>query len=506
MPFMPFNILGIWFRGLLSIAILAGGIYLLKRWYDESYVVEAPAPAVANEAPNRVAPPGDPRSKEEQARMESKLKAASGPRVFRFEPGWNEPTGLLAGAIALLTWATLGRWIGQGLFLLTHRPGSDTSTGPEPEPEPELEPGRGEGASRGLDTALTPVEGEANRPSKKIRREQGRRARAASVGSSRLAPTDLAASLPTEPDEDPKSDRTGEVHTINRPDGSVLRVECYGPVDAPPIVFTHGWGANSAEWFYQKKHLADRFRLILWDEPGLGLSKKPDTNDYSMENLAADLVAVIGLAKGRPVVLVGHSIGGMITLDLCKAFPEELKARVAGIVLAHTSYTNPVRTTQGAWFYTAIEKPVLIPMMYVTIALWPLFWAMTWMSYLNGSLRRSTHKSSFSGNETRGQLEFVTNFSPLGRPDVLARGMLGMIAYDATATLSRIKVPTLVFVGDEDTTTLPEAGAFIAKSVPKGRLVTLSPAKHMGLLEHHDRFDRNLAEFAASCQSSVIAG
>jgi hypothetical protein len=35
MPLMPFQILGIWFRGLLSIAILAGGIYLLQRWYDE---------------------------------------------------------------------------------------------------------------------------------------------------------------------------------------------------------------------------------------------------------------------------------------------------------------------------------------------------------------------------------------------------------------------------------------------------------------------------------------
>ena len=40
MFFMPFNILGMWFRGLLSVAILAGGIYLLYRWYDDSYVVE----------------------------------------------------------------------------------------------------------------------------------------------------------------------------------------------------------------------------------------------------------------------------------------------------------------------------------------------------------------------------------------------------------------------------------------------------------------------------------
>jgi pimeloyl-ACP methyl ester carboxylesterase len=128
------------------------------------------------------------------------------------------------------------------------------------------------------------------------------------------------------------------------------------------------------------------------------------------------------------------------------------------------------------------------------------------MSYLNGSMERSTHTGSFSGDETRGQLDFVTNFAPLGRPDVLARGMLGMIAYDATNVLERINVPTLVFVGDQDTTTKPEAGEFIARNVPRAELVTLSPARHMGLIEHHERFDRHLAEFAAACQVSLIAG
>ena len=121
--------------------------------------------------------------------------------------------------------------------------------------------------------------------------------------------------------DEPREDRTGEVHRIRRPDGSELRVECYGPADAPPIVLTHGWGCNSTEWFYPKKHLADRFRLIVWDEPGLGLSKKPDNNDYRLENLAADLEAVLAFAGDRPAVLVGHSIGGMITLTFCKALP-----------------------------------------------------------------------------------------------------------------------------------------------------------------------------------------
>ena len=468
MPFLPFNILGIWFRGLLSIAILAGGIYLLKSWYDDSHVVEVAAPAVepVTPGPGDVASGGRPRDRSPEA-------AGAGRRVFRFEPGWNRGTAMLVGGIALLAWATVGRWIGQGFFMLTLRPGS----GPSPSPK--------SGRSGAIGT-----KGE----SKKARREKARRQKVVAA----------RATIAPESDEDPRPDRTGEVHTIRRPDGSELRVECYGPADAPPIIFTHGWGANGTEWFYQKQHLTDRFRLIVWDEPGLGLSKKPDNNDYRLENLAADLEAVLAFAGNRPAVLVGHSIGGMITLTFCKVFPEALGSRVAGLVLAHTSYTNPVRTTQMAALYTAIEKPVLIPLMYLTIALWPLAWLMNWMSYLNGSAHRSTHKSSFSGNETRGQLDFVARFMPHGRPDVLARGMLGMIAYDATAALAGINVPTLVVVGDQDTTTKPEAGEFIARHVPGADLATLSPAKHMGLLEHHDRFDRLVREFAATCQAAPV--
>ena len=157
-----------------------------------------------------------------------------------------------------------------------------------------------------------------------------------------------------------------------------------------------------------------------------------------------------------------------------------------------------------ATFYSAIEKPVLIPLLYLTIALWPLAWLMNWMSYFNGSAQRSTHKSSFSGNETRGQLDFVARFMPHGRPDVLARGMLGMIAYDATSALAQINVPTLVVVGDQDTTTLPEAGEFIAGHIPRAELVTLTPAKHMGLIEHHERFDRLVADFAGKCQPVAV--
>jgi pimeloyl-ACP methyl ester carboxylesterase len=297
----------------------------------------------------------------------------------------------------------------------------------------------------------------------------------------------------------PQHIRAGEVHRLQRPDGSELQVECYGPEDGLPIVLTHGWGANSTEWYYLKQQLADRFRLIVWDLPGLGLSKRPDNHDYSLEKLARDLDAVLGLAGDKPALLLGHSIGGMITLTFCRLFPAALSTRVAGLALVHTTYTNPVRTTKGASLYTALERPVIVPLMYLTIWLSPLVWLMNWLSYLNGTAHLSLKLSGFAGTETWDQVEFMARFQPHAPPAVLARGMLGMLRYDATETLRTIDVPTLVVPGDRDATCLPAASARIAKEVAAAQLVPLAPAKHMGLIEHYEQFGALVRDFAFDC-------
>ncbi|HEX2212505.1 MAG TPA: hypothetical protein VHH12_03420, partial [Mycobacterium sp.] len=110
--------------------------------------------------------------------------------------------------------------------------------------------------------------------------------------------------------------------------------------------------------------------------------------------------------------------------------PESLGRRVAGLVLVHTTYTNPVRTTRWAGLLTALQKPVIEPLLHLTIWLSPLVWLMNWLSYLNGSAHRSTRTQSFGGTETWGQLDFAARYMPHASPAVLARGMFGMLAYD----------------------------------------------------------------------------
>ena len=84
-----------------------------------------------------------------------------------------------------------------------------------------------------------------------------------------------------------------------------------------------GWDLDATAWFYEKKHLASAFRLVLWDLPGLGLSSQPHDRAYSIERFAHSLKRLVDVASGNPpVILVGHSIGGMTLLTFCRLFPK----------------------------------------------------------------------------------------------------------------------------------------------------------------------------------------
>ena len=226
------------------------------------------------------------------------------------------------------------------------------------------------------------------------------------------------------------------------------------------LYFSHGIGANSTDWYYAKRLLADRFRLIMWDVTGVGKSGRSPNGDYSLDKMASDLEAVLGLAP-KPVILIGHSMGGMITLNFCKLFPQHLGKEVAGLVLANTTYiTDPVRTTTARRFLTAIQKPILTPLMYIVVGLSPLFWLMTWMSYLNGTSLIPNRIFTFSGHQTKGQVDFMSLLQCLCSQGVMAKQMLGMFKYDATSALPRINVPTLIIAADVDRGCIPEAKCF----------------------------------------------
>jgi pimeloyl-ACP methyl ester carboxylesterase len=56
---------------------------------------------------------------------------------------------------------------------------------------------------------------------------------------------------------------------------------------------THGWSLNLTAWAYLLPFLTDKFRIVVWDLPGLGRSTGPTNKDYSLEKMARDLEAVV---------------------------------------------------------------------------------------------------------------------------------------------------------------------------------------------------------------------
>src|SRR5688572_16655967 len=71
-------------------------------------------------------------------------------------------------------------------------------------------------------------------------------------------------------EDEPKMFETPRRDVLKRPDGSTIHMEHYGNDKGQPIIFVHGWNANSKEWYYQKKFFEKDYRIILVDLPGLG--------------------------------------------------------------------------------------------------------------------------------------------------------------------------------------------------------------------------------------------
>jgi pimeloyl-ACP methyl ester carboxylesterase len=301
--------------------------------------------------------------------------------------------------------------------------------------------------------------------------------------------------------DEPKPIRSDRVQRLTRPDGSEIQVEFYGPDRAPTIILTHGWGPDSTVWYYAKKQLTDQFRVIVWDLPGLGKSKKPKNRNYSLEKFAQDLQAVLSIAGEEPVILLGHSMGAMMLLTFCRLFPEQLGQRVAGLVFVDGTYTNPLKTAILSKLLLALQKPLLEPLLHLAIALSPLLHLASWLSYLNGSTLLTTEISGFTGTETRGQLNFSSLIGIKASPGVLAQGVLAMFRFDETATLPKINIPMLVVVGKSDIATRPFASKHISKEVPQAELRVLSPGGHMALMERNQEFAEVVRVFSNSCLS-----
>ncbi|MFC7660023.1 alpha/beta fold hydrolase [Pseudonocardia benzenivorans] len=125
---------------------------------------------------------------------------------------------------------------------------------------------------------------------------------------------------------------TADADTVGAADGTPLHIEESGPADADvTVVMAHGWTLDSRTWEPVARRLDAHARVLRYDHRGHGRSAPVDPSTMTIDQLADDMAAVVAdRAPTGPLVLAGHSMGGMTIMALAERHPSLVADRVAG--------------------------------------------------------------------------------------------------------------------------------------------------------------------------------
>jgi pimeloyl-ACP methyl ester carboxylesterase len=256
------------------------------------------------------------------------------------------------------------------------------------------------------------------------------------------------------------ADRTALVQTD---DGVLLAVEEIGPLDAPlTVVFVHGYSLSMASWTFQRRDLATELatanghrptaRLVFYDQRGHGASGRGDAVHATIDQLAADLGSVLAARVPRgPVVLVGHSMGGMTVLTLAQRRPELFGTRVAGVALVSTSSGNLADLDLGLPQLLTRLRAAVLPLAAFVMRRGPRLVERTrWLA--RDVVSAATWSLSFSSTDVDPALGRYVDAMIAGTPvDVIAEFYPAIAGLDASGAVEPLRrVPTLVLTGDAD--------------------------------------------------------
>ena len=294
------------------------------------------------------------------------------------------------------------------------------------------------------------------------------------------------------------ADRT---YSVVAEDGVVLAVEEVGPVDAAlTVVFAHGWTLRAGAWHYQRLALAHpvgdddgpAVRLVFYDQRSHGRSTRAEPGHSTMADLAADLAQVLATAAPQgPVVIVGHSMGGMALLTLAGRDPGYFSARVAGVALISTSATALHQAELGRLLVAGSTS--VVKLISTTVARYP-----TWIERSRSGSRDAvwllTRALGFARKDIPASLVDYLDEMISGTPvEVIADftpALLSMDQLDALPTLEGL--PVLVACGDADRLTPLKRSRALAAALPDAEFVIVPGAGHMAILEAPEPIDEAL--------------
>ena len=298
----------------------------------------------------------------------------------------------------------------------------------------------------------------------------------------RLHPRVVADPRAFEPPDDavhrdiPLSDG-GSLHIVERGEGR-------------PLVLLHGITLSALTWHYQLQDLAGDFRVIAVDHRGHGSSKAGD-GGWELGRLALDVRELLEDLDLRDAIVVGHSMGGMITLRFALDHADVRRERVAGVVLMSTSGT-PVHRLAAWKALTEVITPSIKRGLALGDRLPGGLFPASDLSYLVFRVGMGQGASPEHVELNR----LMTASTPVS---VWSELMSGVVGFDVSDRFHEIDVPALVLVGTRDVLTPPAAARAMVAGLPAARpLVAFPGAGHMLMLERRADVADELVRFAAS--------
>jgi pimeloyl-ACP methyl ester carboxylesterase len=274
------------------------------------------------------------------------------------------------------------------------------------------------------------------------------------------------------------------------PDGVVLHTEVDdGPADDFTLLFVHGYGLNLDCWHFQRQHFRGQLRQIFYDQRSHGRSGRSEAELCRIPQLAEDLYQVLQEVVGEtPVILIGHSMGGMTIMRLAQSRPDLFGTQVLGVALLCTSAGemashSPIRGIPGRTFHRIAE---------------PLMAGLNRIPELVAQGRRAgsdlgyvvTRRLAFGPDVPPSYVDFASEMLAEIPLEVVADYFPAFEEVDEFRALEVLStVPTVVVGGEDDVITPIEHTARIIDLLPKAEAIRVENCGHLGMIEKHEVFD-----------------
>lgn len=277
-----------------------------------------------------------------------------------------------------------------------------------------------------------------------------------------------------------------KIHQISGGGGLRLHVREWGRAEGPAIMFVHGWSQCHLCWQRQyESALADFFRIVALDCRGHGMSEAPlEPEHYASSQLWADDIQEIidQLQLDRPV-LVGWSYGGYIICDYLRHYGD---GRISGI-----NFAGGAVALNEAAFGTLIGPGFLDHVPGATADDLPT----------NIETIRSFVRACVARPLPQEDLEKALCWNIVVPAKV--RAALAMREIQNDDVLGRLTVPVLLSHGRADTVVLPAMAEHILACCPMATTSWYDGVGHLPFVEESERFNAELADFAARKGSTV---